>query len=140
MDLNPAVAKHLAPEMKLLLQDCTEDWAVTPQSLALVFTSNFLEHLPNKRMLGHTLDQAKQALRVGGLLVAMGPNVRFVPGAYWDFWDHHIALTEHSLAEALTNRGFAIERCVPRFLPYTMVNTPRFPLALIGLYLALPIL
>ena len=54
----------------------------------------------------------------------MGPNIKCVPGAYWDFFDHYVALTELSLQEALELAGFRSERIVDRFLPYTMVNAP----------------
>jgi SAM-dependent methyltransferase len=106
--------------------------------LDLVFTSNFFEHLPSKEALTDTLEQAKRCLRPKGRLIAMGPNIRFVGGAYWDFWDHHLPLTDHSLAEALRVRGFEIERVVDRFLPYTMVNTRPAPPLLVYLYLKTP--
>lgn len=47
------------------------------------------------------------------------PNIRYVGPAYWDYIDYHIALTEHSLVEALEVTGYRIERLIPRFLPYT---------------------
>ena len=47
------------------------------------------------------------------------PNIRFVGGAYWDFLDHKVALTDRSLAEAAEVAGFQVERMIPRFLPYT---------------------
>jgi hypothetical protein len=37
-----------------------------------------------------------------------GPNIRYVRGAYWDFWDHYLPLAELSQSEGLRNRGFAI--------------------------------
>ena len=49
----------------------------------------------------------------------MGPNLRYLPGEYWDFYDHHLGLTHASLCEILAIKGFQIERCVDRFLPYT---------------------
>ena len=50
----------------------------------------------------------------------MGPNMKYLPGKYWDFWDHYIPLTETSLKEALVTRGFGVDVCIGRFLPYTM--------------------
>ena len=47
------------------------------------------------------------------------PNIRFVGRAYWDYIDHHIALTHHSLREALQVTGFEVVKEIPRFLPYT---------------------
>ena len=52
-----------------------------------MFTSNFFEHLPDKAALERTLLNAKRSLRSGGKLVMMGPNIKYVPGAYRDFFD-----------------------------------------------------
>ena len=41
--------------------------------------------------------------------------------ALWQWmFDHHIALTELSLSEALQMAGFDIEQAIAKFLPYTM--------------------
>jgi len=140
MDLNPDAPRYLAAAVEFIRQDCSQPWPVAEETLDMIFTSNFFEHLPDKAALGKTLDQARSALRKGGLLIAMGPNAKLVPGAYWDFWDHYIPLTESSLSEALENRGFRIHRKKPAFLPYTMAGKRPAPLALIRLYLALPML
>ena len=110
-------------------------WNLPAESLDVVFTSNFFEHLPSKRALVDTLSEACRCLRPGGRIIAMGPNIRYVGGAYWDFWDHHLALSDTSLSEALELLGFGIERKVPRFLPYTMVNRRRAPALFVALYL-----
>jgi len=67
----------------------------------------------------------------------MGPNIRFLPGEYWDFWDHHLALSDRSLAEGIRNCGFQIVESHDRFLPYTMVNQREHPQFLLWLYLKL---
>ena len=138
MDLNPATAELLAPDVSFIEQDCSEAWPLADESLDVVFTSNFFEHLPSKETLGLTLEQARRCLKPGGRLIALGPNIKYLPGQYWDFWDHYLPLTEQSLSEGLRNRGFAIETCLPRFLPYTMVNAPEYPVAFLRVYLALP--
>jgi len=135
MDLNPNAKARLNPDVTFLQQDCSQTWQVDAGKLDLVFTSNFFEHLPSKETLGNTLDQALRCLKPGGRLVAMGPNIKFVNGAYWDFWDHHLALTETSLAEGMVTRGFQIERCYPKFLPYTIVGGPEYPLWILKVYL-----
>jgi hypothetical protein len=61
-----------------------------------------------------------------------------VQGAYWDFWDHFLCLTELSLAEALENNGYTVRRAIPRFLPYTTVHQPAYPMAFVRLYLRMP--
>jgi hypothetical protein len=78
-------------------------------------------------------------LQKGGRIIALGPNVRFIGGAYWDFWDHHLPLTDTAISEALAVQGFTVEESIDRFLPYTMVNRRRFSSILVSLYLKVPI-
>jgi SAM-dependent methyltransferase len=139
MDLNPKTRENLSPEVRFLQQDCSMRWPLGDAELDVVFTSNFFEHLPNKTTLGRTLDQAFRCLKPGGRLIAMGPNIKFTAGRYWDFWDHYLPLTETSLSEGLVVRGFEIEFCHPRFLPYTMVGARQYPLWCLSAYLRLPI-
>jgi len=138
MDLNPDAPKRVEPDVKCLVQDCSARWPLADDSLDLVFTSNFFEHLPDKASLGRTLDEIRRCLKPGGRLLAMGPNIKYLPGAYWDFWDHYLPLTELALKEAVENRGFIVEECLPKFLPYSMASGPRYPLWLLRLYLRLP--
>jgi SAM-dependent methyltransferase len=140
MDLNPQTKNFLRNDVVFLQQDCSEPWPLPDASLDLVFTSNFFEHLPSKEALSDTLQQAARCLRPGKTLVAMGPNIRFVGGAYWNFYDHHLALTDASLVEALRTRGLMVERVIPRFLPYTMVNRRPVPAWLVRLYLNFPLM
>lgn len=139
MDMNPDSATHLAPGIRSLVVDCRERWPVEPGSVDVVFTSNFFEHLPTKEDLSATLLEAHRCLRPGGALIALGPNIRFLSDVYWDFFDHHIALSDRSVCEAIETSGFAVERVVPRFLPYTMVSS-RPPLAFVRAYLRFPFL
>lgn len=138
MDLNPDARQHLDPAVHFLEQDCSTIWELSDASLDTVFTSNFFEHLPDKQCLKQTLRQAFRCLKPGGRLIAMGPNVKYLPGLHWDFFDHHTILTEASLAEVLEMVGFRMEQVTPRFLPYTMVNAPQYPLFCLRIYLALP--
>lgn len=85
----------------------------------VVFMSNFLEHLPNKRVLLEVFEECRRALKPEGKLIILQPNIRYVGPAYWDYIDHHIALTEFSLVEGLEACGFRVDRLIPRFLPYT---------------------
>ena len=138
MDMNPRARAFLAEGVTFLEQDCARAWPVLSESLDAVFTSNFFEHLPDKRALSDTLNQAHRCLRPGGRLIAMGPNIRYTHGAYWDFFDHHLPLTELSMKEALEISGFRARLIIPRFLPYTMVNAPRYPTGLLRAYLSMP--
>jgi SAM-dependent methyltransferase len=138
MDLNPDSASHLQSGVQFLQQDCSQPWAIPENTLDWVVTSNFFEHLPNKNCLEDTLSQAHRALKPGGRIWCMGPNITALPGKYWDFWDHHIALSDRSMVEVLALQGFAIESCIPRFMPYTLVGGPKYPLWMVDAYLLCP--
>jgi len=139
MDLNPQAGPRLDPGIRFLEQDCSAAWPLADNSLDVVFTSNFFEHLPDKATLTRTMKEALRCLRPGGRLVCLGPNIRYLPGAYWDFWDHYLPLTDRSLVEGLELAGFTIERVWPRFLPYTMSQQRTPPIWTLWLYLRLPI-
>jgi SAM-dependent methyltransferase len=138
MDLNPDMPARVGPSVQAILQDCAQPWPLADASLDVVFTSNFLEHLPNKDALRGALREALRCLKPGGRVICLGPNIRSLHGSYWDFWDHFIPLTDHSLVEVLTLVGFAVERVEPRFLPYSMSQGFTPPIGFIRLYLRLP--
>ena len=138
MDLNPDAAQRLSPGIELLRLDCSAPWQLSSESLDVVFTSNFLEHLRKKSLVEQAIEEAHRCLKPGGAMICMGPNVRYLPGAYWDFWDHYIPLSERSLAELLALKGFEIRLQVPRFLPYSMSTGVTPPLFLVAWYLKLP--
>jgi len=138
MDLNHAAADHLAQDVEFLLQDCSQRWEIQSESLDVVFTSNYLEHLPDKSHIESAVSEAFRCLKNDGLIICLGPNIKLVNGKYWDFWDHFTPITELSLSELLQLRGFTIKLCSPCFLPYSMSTGWKPPLALVSLYLKLP--
>lgn len=138
VDLNPDARTYLQQNVEFHLRSAAELGSAVRAEADVVFTSNFLEHLPNKQALDGFLDQVKIALKPGGKYIILGPNLRYLPGEYWDFYDHHLGLTHLSLSEALLLKGFTIERCIPRFLPYTTQGAlPTHPL-LVKAYLRFP--
>jgi len=140
MDLNPDAQRRLSGKTHFLNQDCSQEWQIQPESIDVVFTSNFLEHLPDKRHVELTLSQAYRCLKQDGLIICLGPNIKYVAGAYWDFWDHFVPLTELSLCEVLKLNGYSIELNLPRFLPYSMSTGKTPPLILVKAYLKMPFL
>ena len=137
MDMNPDAANRLNDGVELILQDCSQPWPLKDGSLDVVFTSNFLEHLPNKLSVEQTIAEVKRCLKPGGKFIALGPNVRLLPGAYWDFWDHHIHISDRSLVELMGMNGFEIREQYAGFLPYTMSEGRNPNLLLVKLYLRL---
>lgn len=138
MDLNPDVPSRLGSGIEVILQDCSEEWQVAEESVDVVFTSNFFEHLPDKDALRRTLREALRCLKRGGRIICLGPNIRFLPGAYWDFWDHFVPLSDRSLAEGLVLAGFEVDRVLPKFLPYSMSQGNKPPIWAVSLYLRIP--
>jgi SAM-dependent methyltransferase len=139
MDLNPAAEYRIDPDVVLLKQDCSVEWPLESDSLDVVFSSNFFEHLPGKPALQATLRESYRCLRAGGRIIALGPNVKLLSGKYWDFFDHHLPLTELALGEAMLMSGFVTEKVLPKFLPYTMAQGFRPPIWTLRAYLKLPI-
>lgn len=135
MDLNPDCGKRVANHSTFLHQDCSVTWPIDDGALDIVFTSNFLEHLPSKDSVDRTLGEAFRCLKPGGQIICLGPNIKFLPGAYWDYWDHFIPITAESMTEALSLRGFCVTEKVDRFLPYTMSGGKNPPLFTVKLYL-----
>jgi SAM-dependent methyltransferase len=139
VDLNLDARKFLDPQVEFHSRGATELAAVVPGIADVVMTSNFLEHLPDKKTLDEFLDQVLAALKPGGRYLILGPNLRYLPGQYWDFYDHHLGLTHLSLSEALRLRGFDIELCIDRFLPFTTQGAlPTHPW-LVWIYLRVPL-
>lgn len=140
MDLNPDARKYLNRDITFLEQDCSKPWKIEPESIDLVFTSNFFEHLPHKQALSKTIYNVKLALKPGGRLIALGPNISALNGCYWDFWDHHLPLSDQSLGELFEIHELTVEYSISRFLPYNMVRAGKKPLFLLNIYLRFPLL
>jgi SAM-dependent methyltransferase len=140
MDLNPDAGRRLSGDTHFLHQDCSHEWRIQQESLDIIFTSNFLEHLPDKGHVERTIAEAYRCLKRDGLIICLGPNIKYVHDAYWDFWDHCIPITEGSLSEILQLKGFRIQFSIPRFLPYSMSSGKTPHLRFVKLYLKMPIL
>jgi ubiquinone/menaquinone biosynthesis C-methylase UbiE len=139
VDLNPQTKKMAKKGVRFYKALSTK----LPKSLSgkvdTVFTSNFFEHLDSKDELMATLQEAHRVLKKGGQIMILQPNIKLVGGAYWDFVDHTLPITEKSLAEALVLNGFKITYQKTRFLPYTASSgKPIVPL-FVRLYLKIPL-
>ncbi len=137
-DLNPDVENYSKigrGGVNAVVASCFDIGKYVQQEVDVFFISNFLEHLTNKDEVGELFKELVGLLKPGGRLLVLQPNIRLVGGAYWDFYDHKVALTEKSLMELAEMNGLKVDLCIPRFLPYTTKST--FPQAawLVWLYL-----
>lgn len=137
VDLNPETSRY-AVDAEVVIAPSDDMPQIASESVDVVFTSNFFEHLPDKRALLRTLEECHRVLRPGGRLLVLMPNLRYVGARYWDYFDHHLPLTHLSLAEGLKLAGFAPQEVIPRFLPYTVKDSPlKVRAAMVRLYLRL---
>jgi len=123
VDLNPDLNTYAEESVETLI--CASDnlSPVPDGCVDVVFTSNFFEHLPSRHSLLSTLAECRRVLKARGTLIVLMPNIRYLPGEYWDYLDHHLPLTHLSLCEALELSGLAPVRVEARFLPYTVRNS-----------------
>jgi SAM-dependent methyltransferase len=138
-DLNRDILKFANSDVAIL-HCSSEGLALSSGLIDVVFMSNLLEHLRTKDDIIATLLEASRVLKPGGLLIILQPNIRYLYKDYWDFFDHHIPLSDKSMVEALQMTGFRVDKVVSRFLPYTTKSRiPKYPI-LVFIYLKLPFL
>ncbi|KLO32782.1 glycosyltransferase [Mycobacterium haemophilum] len=137
VDLNPDSAGMLEPGVEFHEGPADDLHFLEDGSVDVVFTSNLLEHLQSKADVERMIAEAWRVLKPGGHFIAMGPNIRFLPGDYWDFWDHTVPISDRSLIELLAAQQFTVVDAYDRFLPYTSHSSlPQAPI-LVRLYLRL---
>lgn len=139
VDLNPDAPAHLASDVNFRLAAAHDLSHIGDDTLDRVFTSNFLEHLPDKAACDTVMKEVRRVLKPGGKFMVMGPNIRYAYKEYWDYYDHYLPLSHLSLVEGLLLAGYEPETVVDRFLPYTMNNATPTADWMIRLYLKIPV-
>lgn len=139
VDVSEESAAFLDPEIEFRTGDIGAIPWVADNSVDAVFTSNVLEHLSDRDHVVRAVGEARRVLKPGGVFIAMGPNIRFLAGPYWDFWDHIVPISDRSLSELLEMLHFEIADVVPRFLPYTTKGRLPTSRSLLALYLRMSV-
>ena len=122
VDLNPESKLFLHQNITLINEDIFKAIKILLKKklkFNLIFCSNFLEHLSKKEDLVTLLNSLKNILADDGIIIIMGPNYKYSYKNYWDFFDHHIPLTDQSLIELLDLTGYKIIEKYPKFLPFS---------------------
>jgi SAM-dependent methyltransferase len=137
-DLNPEMKKHAAAGVDLRIEDCTGLPGIAPQSMDLVFASNFLEHFATPE-LEVLLAAVARVLRPGGRLALIQPNYLRCRAHYFDDRTHQTIFHHRNVAGALVPHGLQVVKLVPGLLPFSMKNRgPKWPI-LVRLYLSSPL-
>jgi SAM-dependent methyltransferase len=137
VDLNPETAALAAPGVEVKSVSADDLGFLGPAEVDVVFSSNFLEHLPSKEAVTRLIGEAHRVLRQGGRFILVGPNIRYLADKYWDYFDHHVPLSHASICEALQVQRFVLEHVEPKFLPYTVKGSRLRSSLLVEAYLAL---
>lgn len=137
MDINLDVEYYAEQSVTAIIDDIENLMTYfKEETVSLFFMSNFLEHI-SKDMISHLLKVEYSLLEPNGEVWILTPNIRYVGGKYWDFYDHITPITENALIEEATLIGYRVEKCIPRFLPFTTKSRlPKIPW-IVGLYLKL---
>lgn len=139
VDVNPDTAANLGESIILYSNPATDLDQIESNSIDTVFTSNFLEHLASKAECDGVFSEVWRILKPHGQFIVMGPNIKYAYKEYWDYYDHTLPLSDMSVSEGLRKRGFKIVCVIPRFLPYTMNNSIPTSVALVRVYLMMPL-
>ncbi|MBU0686410.1 MAG: class I SAM-dependent methyltransferase [Candidatus Margulisbacteria bacterium] len=139
VDLNNDTVNFALPDVKVVNANSNNLSFLDNDTVDVVFMSNFLEHMANKFEINRTLTEIHRVCKIGGKVIIIQPNIRFIYNEYWDFYDHNIPLSDRSMVEALKIVGFRVDKVIPRFLPFTTKKwIPKYGF-LLKLYLRLPI-
>lgn len=144
------IAFDLNPDIKLFADETVQIYnrsffemeeCLAERKTDIIFASNIFEHLRSKEEVITAIQQCAKILKSsnaqepGGKLLILQPNIKYTKGAYWDFIDHKVPLTDKALIEAGKMCGLKTILNIPRFLPYTTKShVPQHPF-LIWLYL-----
>ncbi|MBD3280483.1 methyltransferase domain-containing protein [Candidatus Dojkabacteria bacterium] len=139
LDINPDVKKFKSKNVAAVISPATNMISINDKSVDVVFVSNFFEHL-TKEQICATLKEIHRVLRNNGKVLLLQPNIRYCYKEYWMFFDHITPLDDRSLSEVLRVHNFHIEKCMPKFLPFSTKSSLPNSIFLLKIYLRFPFL
>lgn len=139
VDINPETARRAAPGVEVVLTMSNDLSMIAADSVDVAWVSNFFEHI-DRIAIAETVREIHRCLRPGGRIMILQPNIRFAAKDYWMFFDHITAIDDRALCELLEIVGFRVTLDLPRFLPYTTKSRLPKSIALLRLYLRVPLL
>ncbi len=140
VDINPKCSDFLNSDVDFINNSILNITSIMPHTIDFIFISNVLEHFSSKAAIEEFLIMVNKILKPNGKLCIIQPNYRYCYKEYWDYWDHHIPISDKSMLEVLNLFNFDIDLQIARFLPYTVKNYFRVPALFLKFYLGLPIL
>jgi SAM-dependent methyltransferase len=140
VDLWPELPRHTAPGVEPRVLDAgTQLPSLGAGEFTAVLASNVLEHF-EPDAAARVVDDVHTVLAPGGRFLIIQPNFRYAYRRYFDDYTHRSVFTDVSLPALLRSKGFRIEACEPRFMPYSMQGARgTIPAWLIKAYLRSPI-
>ena len=139
VDLSNDTPLYANADVTVIQSASTDLSAIADHSADVAFASNFFEHISKPDILT-TMRELRRVLRPEGKLLILQPNIRYCARDYWMFFDHITPLDDSSLVEALELCGFEAVEVIRRFLPFTTKSALPKSLALLRVYLAVPLL
>jgi hypothetical protein len=123
VDVWPEMPRFAAPGVEARVLDVSLGLrSLGTGQFAAVLASNVLEHF-EPDAVARVVDDVAALLSGRGRFVIIQPNFRYAYRHYFDDYTHRSVFTDVSLPALLRAHGFQIERCLPRFLPYSMKGT-----------------
>ncbi len=139
VDIWPDVRLFAAEGVETRVMDAGRDLpSLSPVHFDVVLASNVLEHF-EPDVASRVVADVWSLLKPGGRFLLIQPNYRTAYRRYFDDYTHRAVFTDVSLPNMLRSRGFRIDMCRPRFLPYSMRGVRgRVPAWLVRAYILSP--
>jgi SAM-dependent methyltransferase len=120
VDIWPDVARYAASGVEARVLDASHALrTLGTEMFDVALASNILEHF-EPGVAASVVEDLAVLLKPGGRLIVIQPNFRYASREYFDDYTHRAVFTDVSLSNLLRAHGFAIDKVVPRFLPYSI--------------------